>query len=117
MFNIEGEEKMKKYILIAMVFVSLMLITPFTVVARENKISSNLSEQPDIDGLVAQIRVVIDEILQKYGHIPMVSHICDKLDNITFIFSWIYLLLYIIFVGIGLFLYVLLKFYDYYYWI
>ena len=64
-----------------------------------------------------ELNIKINEIVQKYIHIPMVSHIFDKLIDSTFIFSWIYLFLYVIVVGIGLFLYVILKFYDYYYWI
>ena len=74
---------MKKHILIAFVCASLILITPFTVVAQENKISSNLTEQPDIEGLVAQLRVVIDEILQKYGHIPMVANLCNMILDLS----------------------------------
>ncbi|UCF49087.1 MAG: hypothetical protein JSU91_04875 [Thermoplasmatales archaeon] len=75
---------MNKPILIALCCASLMLVTPLTSVAQENTVSNNLPEQPnDVEGLVAQLRVVIDEILEKYGHIPMVSSLCDviiKLD-------------------------------------
>jgi len=40
---------MKKEILITLLCAGLMLVTPFTTVARENKITSNISEQPDIE--------------------------------------------------------------------
>ena len=69
---------MKKPILITFLCAGLMLVTPFSVVARENKISSNLTDEPDIEGLVAELRVVIDEILQTYGHIPMVSNLFNR---------------------------------------
>ncbi len=72
---------MKKIILITILCASLMLITPLTSVAQENKISNNLSDKPDIDGLVVQIRTAVDEILQKYGHIPMVRSQCDVILN------------------------------------
>jgi len=62
---------MKKEILIACICIILILITPFTVVAEENKITSNIVEEPDVDGLVDQIRFVINEILQNYGHLPI----------------------------------------------
>jgi len=106
---------MKKEIIIAIICAGLMLGTTFSVVARENTISSNITEKLDVEELVAQIRIVINEILQKYGHIPMVSYLCDILVKSTFVLTWIYLLLYAIFVGIGVFLYVLLKFYYFYY--
>ena len=56
---------MKKPILITLLCTCLMLVTPLVGVAQENKISNNPSEQPDIDGLVSHLRVVIDEILEK----------------------------------------------------
>jgi len=55
-----------------------MLITPFTTIALENKVSNNLPKQPnDVEGLVAQIRVVIDEILEKFRHNSKVVNQCD----------------------------------------
>ena len=85
---------MKKTTLITLFCVCLMLVTPFSVIARENTISSNLKEQPDIERIVAQIRVVIDEILQKYGNIPMVKSIFTWiLGYLIWIFSmliWIF---------------------------
>ena len=62
-----------------------------------------------------ELTVEVNEILQKYGHIPMVSYFCDILANKTGIYTWMYILLYVIAVGIGLFLYALLMFYYYYY--
>ena len=73
---------MKKEILITLCCASLMLVTPLTSIAQENTVSSNLPEQPnDVEGLVAQIRTVIDEILQRYGHIPMVRSLCNVILN------------------------------------
>jgi hypothetical protein len=74
---------MNKEILIASLFIGILLVTPFSVVARENTISTNLTEQPDLEGLVAQLRVVIDEILQKYGHIPIVNNLCNIILGIS----------------------------------
>jgi len=68
---------MKKEILITLLCAGLMLVTPFITIAQENKVSNNLPEKPDIEGLVAQIRVVIDKILQKYGHIPIINNVCS----------------------------------------
>ena len=88
---------MKKTILITLCCASLMLVTPLVGVAQQNQVSNNLPEQPnDVEGLVAQIRVVIDEILQRYGDIPMVRSLCNliiKLDwfpgiIVSCIFLW-----------------------------
>ena len=68
---------MKKTIFITLLCAGLMLVTPFITIAQENKVSNNLPEKPDIEGLVAQIRVVIDKILQKYGHIPIINNVCS----------------------------------------
>jgi len=77
---------MKKEILITILCTSLMLVTPFTSIAQENKVSNNLPEQPnDVDGLVVQIRTVVNDILVKYGHIPLVRSLCNMINNIL---SW-----------------------------
>ena len=70
-----------KKILITIFCASLILVTPLSGVAQDNKISNILFEQPGIDGLVYQLRVVIDEILEKYGHIPMVRALCNVILN------------------------------------
>jgi methionine-rich copper-binding protein CopC len=57
---------MMKKILITLVCATLMLITPFTVVAHENKITSTLIEESNVDRIVAQIKTRIDEKLEKY---------------------------------------------------
>ena len=85
---------MNKTTLFTILCASLMLITPLTSVAQENKISSNLQEEPDIDGLVAQLHVVIDEVLQRYGHILMVSNLCNVLLDIL---GWIGTIVFCIF--------------------
>jgi len=73
---------MKKEILITLLCAGLMLVTPFTTIAQENKVSSNLTDNPDINGLIVQIRTVVNEILQKYGNIPMVRSLCNVIFNI-----------------------------------
>ena len=91
-----------------------MLVTPFTTVAQENKESNNVTDKPDAEGLVAQIRTVIIEVLQKYGHIPNVRNPCNailnKLDSIGLILFCISILvvelpiiiLFIIFETLGI---------------
>jgi len=58
-----------------------MLVTPFTVVAQEDRITKNLKDEADVEELVAQLRVVIDEILHKYGHNPMIGNLCNMILN------------------------------------
>ena len=67
----------------------------------------------DIEGLVAQIRIVINEILQDYGHIPVIRTLYNKIVDILGLFGRIlfcvFLIvlvipLFIIFVIMGLFL-------------
>ena len=95
---------MKKHVLIAFAIASLLLITPLTGIAQENKVSSNLSEQPDINGLVSQLRVVIDEILEKYGHILMIRTLCNMiLNSLGIIGLWLlctFILIYVILFGL-----------------
>ena len=76
---------MKKTILITLMCATLILVTPFTTVAQENTISNNLPEKPnDVEGLVAKLRVAIDEILQKYGHIPSIAKQCGIILNLIY---------------------------------
>ncbi|MBW2966677.1 hypothetical protein KY342_06255 [Candidatus Woesearchaeota archaeon] len=103
---------MKKEILITLLCAGLMLITPFTVVAQENKITANIVEEPNIDGLVAQIRVVIDEIMEKYRHIPMVSNLCNVILNIIGLFGLIILCIFFISIAILLGLVVVILIYS-----
>ena len=81
---------MKKPFLITLCCASLMLVTPLVGVAQENTVSNNLPEQPnDVEGLVAQIRTVVDEVLQKFGHIPMVRSLCNVIQNALGLFGLI----------------------------
>ena len=91
---------MKKPFLITFLCASLILVTPFTGVAQENKVSNTLTEHPDIDGLVAQIRVVINEILQKYGHIPIVNNLLQSIISLLLLFARITLCIFLIIIGI-----------------
>jgi hypothetical protein len=70
---------MKKEILITLICAGLILVTPLSGVAQENKVTDNLKDEPDIEGLVSQIRTVVDEVLQKYGHIPMVRTLSNDI--------------------------------------
>lgn len=72
---------MKKEILITLYCAGLILVTPFTTIAQENKVSNNLTDKPDIDGMVAQIRDMIDEVLEKYRYLPMVNNLFDMIIN------------------------------------
>jgi hypothetical protein len=53
--------------------------------------------EPDVESLVAQIRIVINEILQDYGHIPIVRSLSNKILGILDSFGT---LLYCIFLWI-----------------
>ena len=92
---------MKKETLITLLCAILMLVTPFTTVAKESKINNNKIEQPGIDELVAQLCIVIDDILEKYGHIPMVSNLCNAILSLSNIIGKI---IYCIVFGIVIFL-------------
>ena len=97
---------MKREILITLCCASLMLVTPLVGVAQENTVSSNLPEQPDdVEGLVAQIRTVIDEILQRYGHIPMVSSLCNVIQNalgliVLWVICWVIFIICLLFIPV-----------------
>ena len=67
---------MKKEFLITILCAGLLIVTPIVVVARENSISNILSEHPDVEELVAQIRATLNEILKKYGQDPKVNNAC-----------------------------------------
>ena len=73
---------MKKPILITLLCAGLMLVTPFTTIAKEHQVSNNLTDNPDIDGLIAQIRTVVDEIFEKYGHISIIANQCGLIINL-----------------------------------
>ena len=60
---------MNKKILITFICSSLILITPLTAVAKENKINNILTTESDIKGLIAQKHVLVNEILEKHGKI------------------------------------------------
>jgi hypothetical protein len=68
---------MKKSILIALFCVSLMLITPLTVVAQENKIRSIITENPVVDRFIAQINNRINDNMGKYENKPNLPIILD----------------------------------------
>ncbi|UCF49227.1 MAG: hypothetical protein JSU91_05615 [Thermoplasmatales archaeon] len=73
---------MKNPILITLFCANLILVTPFTTIAREDIVGSNLPNQSDIDDLVAQVRVVIYGILENYGHIPMIKTLCSRIIGV-----------------------------------
>ena len=51
---------MKKPILITLLCAGLVLVTPFTTVAQENKVSSNLSDEPDVEPKDYLFQTIID---------------------------------------------------------
>jgi len=51
---------MKKEILITLLCASLMLITPFTTIAQENKVSSNLTDESDVEPKDYLFQTIID---------------------------------------------------------
>jgi len=75
---------LKKPILITLLCASLMLVTPLTGVAQENKIRDSIPDIPDdVYKLGAKIKDVVNEILVKYVDIPTVRSICNVILNIT----------------------------------
>jgi len=73
---------MKKKILIAIICANLIFITPFTVVAKENKINNNMIARLNIEGLVSKIRVLLDKILERYGQIKIVNNLCNLINEV-----------------------------------
>ena len=64
--------------------------------------------EPDVEGLVAQIRVVINEILQDYGYIPIIRTLGDKILNISDLFGLIIYCIFLLFLLIPVFIIVLI---------
>ena len=96
---------MKKPILITLLCAVLMLVTPLTGVAQENTVSNNLPEQPkDVEGLIVQIRTVVDEILQRYGHIPMVRSLCNIILKTMDSFNLLLFCIFIVVITIPVFI-------------
>ena len=72
---------MNKKILLAVGITILFLglaIQPSVATVPPKKIDV----EPDIEGLVTQLRVVINEILQDYSHIPIIRTLGNKIINI-----------------------------------
>lgn len=104
---------MKKSILITLLCAGLMLVTPLSSVAQENKISNNIPDMPDdVDDFVAQIRIVVNEILEKYGYIPMVKSLCNMVLNTLDLFGNIIIciFLYILYIPVKSLYYLLWSF-------
>jgi len=97
---------MKKEILITLLCAGLMLVTPLSGIAKENTVSNKILDQPDdIDELATKIRTLVDEILEKYGHIPIVSNFCNMIysslglvDNIIYCVALIIIAIPIFFI-------------------
>lgn len=92
---------MKKVIFFAFVFASLILIAPITTIAQENRVSRNISEQPDIDRLVSDIRNEIGKIMERFGYLPMVETMSSIILNLI---QNIYEMLCVIFIMVGIFI-------------
>lgn len=63
-----------------------------------------------------EITVKINEIMQKYGNFPLIQNSINFISDTTGILTWMYILIYLVFVGMGLALYALMKLYFYYYY-
>jgi len=73
---------MKKEILITLLCAGMLLVTPLVGIAQENKISDSIPDMSDdVEGLIAKIRTVVNEVLEKYGHIPTVRGLCNVILN------------------------------------
>ena len=101
---------MKKEILITILCASLIVITPFNVVAREKTISNNIVEQPDVKEFINNYRVAVNEIFEEYSHIPMVFNLCKVLINFLDSLS-LGLILFCIFVYVEIFVCLVLTFF------
>jgi hypothetical protein len=77
---------MNKKIIIAFICASLILITSFTVVAQESKVTSNRTDETNIGGSVNQLRIVFNEILEKYGSISNSVNISGIILNLLGLF-------------------------------
>ena len=75
-------KNMNKEIFFTCICSSLLLMTPLIAVAQENKISNNLAEKPDFEGLVLKIRIVINKIIHEYGHNQIVKNLCNKITGV-----------------------------------
>jgi hypothetical protein len=73
---------MKKEIIIVIICSGLIFFTPFTSIAKENTLTNDLIKHTNnLSNLVNKMRFQIDEILEKYGHLPMVSLLCNQILN------------------------------------
>ncbi|KYK32062.1 MAG: hypothetical protein AYK22_00445 [Thermoplasmatales archaeon SG8-52-3] len=104
---------MNKEILIAILFTIIMIVTPFITVARENKISNNLTDQPNIKELVIQLNVLIKKISQLYGYIPLVDSLCNRIIGIlNTIVLFMFCAIFGLFVAIPLAIIMLILFFS-----
>jgi hypothetical protein len=86
---------MKKEILAVIVYSCIMLITPFTVVAQEGKIISNLTDKLDVKGSVSQFGIISNEIFEKYGSISKAANTSGIILNLLgFIVKILYYMIY-----------------------
>lgn len=86
---------MKKEIIAVIVYSCIMLITPFSVVAQEDKIISNLTDKLDVKGSVFQHSIISNEIFEKYGSISKAANISSIILNLLgFIVKILYFIFY-----------------------
>ena len=58
-----------------------VVVQPAIAIVQPEKIVIE-SDVDDVEGLVAELRIVINEILHKYGHIPMIRTQCYKIIDV-----------------------------------
>jgi len=69
--------------------------------------------EPDVEGLVAQLRVAVNDILQRYGNNPMVRSLCNIILDLTWYPGKIIICLFLLICFIltfGLFIKLLINF-------
>jgi hypothetical protein len=103
---------MNKKILILFIFASLMLMTPITAVARENKLIDNFKDQPDAERIIIQIMSTANKMKEKYNYVSKASNtsgiILNLLSLIVRIFYYIiYYMVWIPFLYIAFFIFLL----------
>ena len=90
MLNLREELKIKKQIIISLICAALVFITPFVVVAQENEITENQKYESDLEGLVDQLKILINDILDNFGQFKLIKTLCNiilgALDTIVLLF-------------------------------
>ena len=82
----------------------VLAIQPSVATVQPEKIDV----EPDVEELVAQLRVAVNEILQEYGHISIIRTLGDKILNISDLFGLIIYCIFLLILLIPVFIIVLI---------